>query len=131
MIRARILVAYEEEYRAYREAIAAGVRLLRPRAEVRAAAPAELEAELERFAPHVVVCGVRGRQDPGDVVAWVGLPPEVGRPARVRVGEGRREEAGLTLEGLLGIVDEAEALVRKKEGRADDHDRTGFIHPTA
>ncbi len=127
----RVLVAYAEEYRAYRETIAAGIRLLRPRAEVRTAAPAELGAELERFDPWVVVCGVPDRLDPGDVLAWVELPPEVGRPARVRVGERRREAPGLTLEGLVVVVDEAEGLVRNKAGRAGDRGSVGSIHPTA
>ena len=56
MVRTRVLVASEEEYRAYREVIAAGVRLLRPRAEVSAAAPAELEAKIALLDPQVVVC---------------------------------------------------------------------------
>ncbi len=124
-------MAYAEEYRAYREVVAAGIRLLRPRAEVRTAAPAELGTGLERFDPWVVICGAPGRLDPGDVLAWVELPPEVGRPARVRVGGEQREAAGLTLEGLLGIVDEAEALVREKEGRAGGRGPAGFIHPSA
>ncbi len=127
----RVLVAYAEEYRAYREVIAAGIRLLRPHAEVRTAGPTDLGAELERFGPQLVVCGAPGRPDPGDVLAWVDLPAGFGRPARVRVGDGRREAAGLTLEGLLGIVDEAEALVRAQEDRAGDRGPVGFFHPTA
>ena len=132
MARTRVLVAYEDGYRAYREVIAAGVRLLRPHTEVRTAGPAELGAELERFGPHVVVCGVPGHPDPGHAPAWVELPPEVGRPARVRVGDRRREAPGLTMEGLRGVVDEAEALVRAQAGRAGGHQGpTGFIHPTS
>lgn len=120
------------EYRAYREAIAASVRLPRPYTEVSTARPAELDAELERFGPHVVVCGVPGRPDPGHTPVWVERPPEVGRPARVRVGDRRREAPGLTLEGLLRVVDEAEALVRTQARRAGGHQGpTGFIHPTA
>lgn len=127
----RILVAYDEDYRAYREVIAAGVRLLHPRAEVRTAAPDELGAELERFDPQVVVCGVPGRLDPGDVLAWVELPPGIGRPATVRVGDERREHVALTLEGLLGIVDEVEGLVRAREDRAGGRGPAGSIHPTS
>lgn len=130
-VHTRVLVAYEEEYRAYREAIAAGVRLLRPHADVRTAAPDELGAELERFDPQMVVCGVPGRLDPGRAPAWVELPAEVGRPARVRVGDGRREHVGLTLEGLLGIVDEAEGLVQAREGRAGGRGPAKSIHPTS
>jgi hypothetical protein len=124
-------VAYEEDYRAYGEMIAAGVRLLRPRAEVHTASPTEIGAELERFDPQVVVCGVPGLPDPGHTPAWVELHAGVGRPARVRVGGGRREHVGLRLEGLLGVVDEAEALVRARKGRADDRGPTGSIHPTS
>src|SRR5918998_4998469 len=111
--------------------MAAGVRLLRPRVEVRSAAPDGLDAELERFGPQVVVCGVPGRPDPGDVLAWVELPAGIGRPARVRVGDGRREHVGLRLEELLGIVDEAEALVRARKGRAGGRGPKGSIHPTS
>ena len=124
-------MAYAEEYRAYREVIAAGIRLLRPHTEVRTVAPTDLGAELGRFGPQVVVCGAPGRPDPGHTPAWVDLPPEVGRPARVRVGDRRREAPGLTMEGLLAIVDEAEALVRAQAGRATDRGLPGPIHPTA
>ena len=131
VVRARVLVAYGEEYRAYREVIAAGVRLLRPGTEVSAATPADLEAKIALLDPQVVVCGVPGRPDPGSgfVTAWVELPAEVGRPARVRVGDGRREAVGLTLEGLLGAVDEAEEFVRAQAGRAGGQGPPDFIHP--
>ena len=113
--------------------IGRGVELLpggrRGRPQV--AAPAELREELERFDPPLVVCGVRGRPDPGDVLAWVELPAEVGRPKRVRVGGGRREAPSLTLEGLVGVLDEAEALVREKENRARDRGPKGPIRPIA
>lgn len=118
--RTHVLVAFGDEYRAYREAIAAGVRLLRPHTEVSTAGPDDLGAELERFGPHMVVCGVPGRPDPGHTPAWVELPAEVGRTARVRVGDRRREVAGLTLAGLLGVVDETEEFVRAKAGRGRD-----------
>jgi hypothetical protein len=123
-------VAYAEEYRAYREVIAAGIRLLRSHTEVRTAAPTDLGAELERFSPQVVVCGVPGRADPGDVLAWVEQPAEVGRPTRGRVGDHRRESPGLSLSGLLAVVDAAEELVREKAGRAADQSLPGSIDPT-
>ena len=130
MARTRVLVAYGEEYCTYSEMLAAGIRLMRPHTEVSTAVSAELEFRLE-LGPQVVVCGVPGRSDPGHTPAWVELPPEVGRPARVRVGERRREAFGLTLEGLLRVVDEAEALVRAQAGRAGGQGPTGFIHLSA
>ena len=130
-VQTRVFVAFGEEHRAYRGVIAAGIRILRPHTEVSTAGPAELGAELERFGPHVVVCGVPDRPDPGHTLAWVELPPEVGRLARVRVGDRRREAPGLTLEGLRRVVDEAEALVRAQAGRAGGQGPTGVNHPTA
>ena len=118
MVRTRVLVAHEDEHRAYREAIAAGIGLLRPRAEIATCSPADLRAELGRFDPRVVVCGAPGYPDPGDVLAWVDLPEEPWRPARIRVGDGRRECVNLDLEGLLGVVDEAEEFLRAQAGRA-------------
>jgi hypothetical protein len=107
----RVLVAFGDEYRAYREVIAGGLRILRPRADVATATPAEIEGEIGRFDPQVVVCGRAGIADPGDVPAWVELPVEPGRPAKIRVGGSRRASVNLDLEGLLAIVDEAEGLV--------------------
>ena len=127
----RVLLAYEDEYRAYREILAAGVGLLRPRTEVCTATPAGLAAELERFEPHVVVCGAPDSPDPGHVPAWVALPPEVGRPARVRVGDSMWGAVGLTLQGLLAIVDETEALVGAEEGRGCDRGSPGPIQRTS
>jgi hypothetical protein len=69
----------------------------------------------------MVVCGVPGRSDPGGVPVWVELPPEIGRPARIRVGDFRRRKVvSLSLEELLAIVDEAETLVGKRDDRASE-----------
>ena len=124
-------MAYAEEYRAYREVIAAGIRLLRPHTEVRTCTPDELGAQLERFGPQLVVCGVPGWADPGDVLAWVELHEGAGRTARVRVGDGRREAFDLTLKGLLGVLDETEELLRAEAGSAADRGLPGPIHPTS
>ena len=110
-VRTRVLVALGEEHRAYREVIAAGIRILRPRADVATSTPDELEGEIARFDPRVVVCGRQGVADPGDVPAWVELPVQPGRPAKIRVGGSRRTSVNLDLEGLLAIFDEAEELV--------------------
>jgi hypothetical protein len=74
---------------------------------------------------------VPGNPDPDDRPAWVELPAGVGRHARVRVGDRRRETVGLSLEGLLVVVDEAEELVRAKAGRAEDQGPPRFIHRTS
>jgi hypothetical protein len=119
-VQMRVLVAFGDEDRAYREVIAAGIRILRPRADVATATPAEVEGEIGRFDPQVVVCGRAGIADPGDVPAWVELPVELELPAKVRVGVRRRTPVDLDLKGLLAVVDEAEELVGKGEARASE-----------
>ena len=56
-----ILVALEDDYRAYRETIAAVLRVLRPHAEVKSTTLEALEDELERFDPQVVICAAAMR----------------------------------------------------------------------
>ena len=98
---------------------------------MRTAAPTDLGVELGRFGPHLVVCGSPGWADPGDVLAWVELPAGVGRPARIRVGDSRREAFGLTLEGLLEVLDETEEHIGAEAGGAADRGLPGPIHPTS
>jgi hypothetical protein len=108
----RVLVAFEDDYRAYREVIAAGIGMLRPRAEVRTANPDVLEEELERFKPQVVICGRPETADPNDIPAWIELPLDPLRPGRIRVGDRRWESTNPTLDVLLGVVDEVEELIQ-------------------
>src|SRR3712207_6545776 len=121
MVETRVLVAYDDEYRAYREVIAAGIHWLRLQVEVATCTPDELlGGTFERFDPQVVICGRPGIVDPGDVQAWVELPMEPELPTKIRVGDRRQTSASLELEGLLGIIDEAEKLVQAQAGRAVD-----------
>lgn len=112
-IETRVLVAHDDEYRAHREVIAAGIQVLRPHASVATCSLGKLGRELERFDPQVVICGWPSAADPGDRPAWVQLPLVPGGPAKVRVGGRRRESPYLLLEGLLAVVDEAEELAQK------------------
>ncbi len=112
-IETRVLVAHDDEYRAHREVIAAGIQMLRPHASVATCSLGKLGRELERFDPQVVICGWPSAADPGDRTAWVQLPLVPGGPAKVRVGGRRRESPYLLLEGLLAVVDEAEELAQK------------------
>ena len=107
----RVLVAFEDDYRAYREVIAAGIGVLRPRAEVRTANPDALEEELERFKPQVVICGRPESASPSDVPAWIELSLDPLRPGRIRVGDRRWESTNPTLDVLLGVIDEVEVAL--------------------
>ena len=107
----RVLVAFEDDYRAYREVIAAGIRVLRPRAEVRTVNADALQEEVKRFKPQVVICDRREVADPNDVPAWIELSLDPVRPSRIRVGGRRWESTNPTLDVLLGVFDKVEELI--------------------
>lgn len=72
-MKTRVLVALEDEYPAYREVLAAGVKSMRPGAQVATTLPALIEEEAARFDPQVIICGSSGAADPGNVTTWIGL----------------------------------------------------------
>jgi hypothetical protein len=108
LVASRILVAIEDEYRAYREVIAAALRVLRPGAQVESVNLDALAQEVERFVPHLVICSRPNTVDPGGRPAWVVLPTHPTRPARICVRGRYSEQANPTVEVLVGIVDEVE-----------------------
>ncbi len=115
MVAARILVAVEDEYLAYREVIAAAIRVLRPGAQVESANLDALAQEIERLDPHVVICSRPNTVDPGRRPAWVVLPTDPIRPARICIGGRYSERVNPTVEVLLGIVDEVEERLTEPE----------------
>lgn len=106
----QILVALEDDYRAYREVIAAGIRALRPHTEVASVGLDELEVELARLDPDVVISSAAARAGFGERLAWVELSLEPTRPSKVSVGGRYSERINPDLEALLEVVDEAERL---------------------
>ncbi len=115
MVTARILVAFEDEYLAYREVIAAAIRVLRPGAQVQSTNLDALAKEVERTDPHVVICSRPNTVDPGSRPAWIVLPTDPTRPARICVGGRYSERANPTVEVLVGIVDEVEEQLTEAE----------------
>ena len=110
------MVVFEDEYRAYREVIAAAIRVLRPGAQVQSANLDALAQEVERLVPHVVICSKPNTVDPGGRPAWVVLPTDPTRSARICVGGRYSEQANPTVEVLVGIVDEVEERLAEAEG---------------
>ena len=107
--RLRVLVAYEDAYRAYGETIGTAIRALRPYTEVVNAALAELEMMAPRA--DLVICSRADVQHTEATLAWIELPNEPARPAKISL-QGRCSEAtNLTLDGLLAVVDAVEALL--------------------
>ena len=108
----RILVSFEPGYLAYQSAIAASIRILRPRAEVQATTPDALGEKVERFDPDLVICSRPNTVDPGGRIAWVELSLESTRPSKVCVGGRYSESINPTVEMLLAVIDETERLIR-------------------
>ena len=116
----RILVALEDDYRAYREVIAAGIQVLRPQVEAATSGLDALEVEIARLDPHVVVCNLPATMGPGDRVAWVKLSLDPTWPTVICVGGRYSEVRNPIFETLLGVIDEVERLVAGEENSTKD-----------
>ena len=111
----RILVALEDDYRAYREVIAAGIGVLRPQVEVTTSGLDALEEEIARLDPHVVVCSLPATMGSGDRMAWMKLSLDPTRPTVICVGGRYSEVSNPVFDALLGVVDEAEQFVAEEK----------------
>jgi len=117
VVEIRVLVALEDEYRAYREVLAAGFEALRPGARVATTVPCNVEAEKARFDPHVIIGSRPGAASAGDMTAWIELSTDPSWPTVVRLGGRRFEHSNPTFDALLEIVDE---VGRRAETRERD-----------
>ena len=108
----RLLVAFEDEYRAYRSAISSAIEALRPRVQIETTGTDILDEELARFAPQAVICSRPEGTDTKGRIAWVELPPEPDQTACTRLGERRYEMDNPSLESMLELVDEAVRLLK-------------------
>jgi hypothetical protein len=104
-------VALEDDYRAYREAIASAIRLLRPGAEVVTSGLDALEEEVASLDPHLVICSVPAV--PGAALAWVELSLDPIRPTLVCIGGRYFERKNPALDAILWVVDETEKHLEK------------------
>ncbi len=104
------MVALEDEYRAYREVLAAGVKSMRPGAQVATAVLVSLEEEVARFDPQVIICSSPCTADAGNEITWIEVSTDPSRPAVVNLGGRCFEYSNPTFDALLAIVDEAERL---------------------
>ena len=100
-------MALEDNYRAYREVLAVGLRMLY-HYEVETRTIEALEGEIERFRPDVVVC--YGHEDVGEegVFGWIGLNVNPAKPTKVRLGRRRWELTNPDLEELAEIIGQVE-----------------------
>lgn len=103
----RVIVAYGDDHRSYREVIAVAIRESLPDAEAVACGLDSLAEEVQRLDPHVVVCEEPNVVDADRRPAWVELPVEPERPTRICIDGQRFEVANLPFGELLSVVDRA------------------------
>jgi hypothetical protein len=102
----RVLLA--NELRSYRQTMAITLRALRPNADVVAVEPEDLEAEVNRLCPHVVLCSRTTPPVRRFFPAWVELYRELDASVSyvsVR-GERSKNVGGMELGEVLSIIDQ-------------------------
>jgi hypothetical protein len=118
----RILVAFEDDYRAYADALAKAIRAARPHLDVAMVGLEPLLTEVARLDPHLVICSspnpAAEQQEEGKL-AWVELSVDPHRPSRFCVSGRRWESLNPSLEELLGVVEETEQLLNSSSQRAE------------
>ncbi len=99
-------MALEDDYRAYRETIAAGLRILRPDVEVKSSTLEVLGEELERFDPQVVICAGHEDVEVHRRPVWIELSLDPTQPTKISVGGRSLERINPGVEALVEIIDE-------------------------
>ena len=115
----RVLVAFEDDYRSYREVIAAGICVLRPRTEVETAPMEELEEQIERFDPQLVICSRPNTLPSRRCAGWVELPLDPTRPTKICVAGRYSKRSNPAIDVLIAVIDEVEQFLET------DHDFEG------
>jgi len=108
----RIVLAFDREFRVYIEAIAEALRTFRSNVEVALTEVGNLEAEVDRLAPQLVISTSHISSNPVDpkLIGSIELSPEPGQTAKFRAGERHWESTNPTLGEILSVVDEARWL---------------------
>jgi hypothetical protein len=110
--RIKILIAFENEFRAYRQTLAATIGILRPDAEVITAEAHEIREVVGRYGPEIVICSLPNDDTLTCVRAWIELSLDPIQPTKVRMDGEYSEIINPTLDALLVIIEEVEQFVR-------------------
>jgi hypothetical protein len=108
----RILIAYEDSHRSYGQTLAGAIRGLWPVVETAVVQVRELEAEVGRFDPHLVVCNRPNTIDPGGRLAWLRLSDEPEEPSEFCLAGRRWGAENPGLDEVLAFIEETEKLLR-------------------
>ena len=119
----RILLAFDREYRLYIEAIAEAMRTFRSHVEVALTETGNLEAEVDRYEPQIVISTSHISSNPVDpkLVSSLELSLEPEQTSKFRAGEHHWESTHLTLAQILSLVDETTWLYRTSPEQVPTH----------
>ena len=118
----RILVAFEDDYRSYADALATALSAARPHLKVATTVGLEApQAEVTHLDPHLVICSSLDPflEQEGKLLAWVELSVDSHQSSRFCVSGRRWESLIPSLEELLSVVDETEQLLNSNSRRAE------------
>jgi len=108
--RTKILVALEPH--AYRTVIGRAIQILHPHLEVTVVKPDDVQAEVARLDPALVISSQRKPATSDGGPAWVEFRPYDEVSAKVYIGGRRAQLHEPNLDDVLTVVDEAERLSR-------------------
>ena len=119
----RVLLAFDKEYRVYIDAVADAIRTFRSHVEVAITNTDELEAEVDRFGPQLVICSSPLPSNPVEpkLIASIVLSPDPDQPSRFRLGERHWESTNPMLGETLSVVDETNLLYRASREKEPTH----------
>ena len=103
----KVLVAIEDEYRSYREVIAACIRILRPHVKVSTTGLEGLERKAASLDPQLIVSSRPRTAIPSPPITWIEIPTaDPTKRTEVWLGEDRWEalESEADVVGMLGRV---------------------------
>jgi hypothetical protein len=108
-MRSRVLLANEP--RSYRQAITGALQALRPDVEFEEVEPENLDAEVGRRDPQLVICSVATPAVQAAVSSWIELYTDHGSISSVSIHLEKSKVDGMEIPDLLQIVDRALAAV--------------------
>lgn len=106
----RILVANEP--RAYRDVIAAAFRELRPQHEVIPVEPDQLDGEVARLHPHLVICSRLSEMVETGPLTWVMLYPDNETRTVISIAGEQTVAADVEFSELLSVIDQTELIAQ-------------------
>jgi hypothetical protein len=107
----RVLIAFEDDYRIYREMIAAAIEMVRPRVEVLTTEVNKLETEATHFVPDLIICSVPRIVNHISARAWIQLSPDPQQWTRIWIEERYEEALDPGMGDIVSAVDEVGKLV--------------------